>query len=211
MLICIIDDHLLITQFLKRIITETYPGVIVKTYQRVNDFLAESFTVSKPDLVICDVIFPGQNGLQILIDELLLYPDTRFLVLSGVTDIAMVKLAMQHGFSGYITKEASQDEILAGIKTILNGEQFVSDALKNKLVREIFLGEVVDYHLSTREKDVLHKICSGNTPKEIAYELNLSVHTVQQYIKNIMSKFKVKRTTDLVVFAIKKRLYNPDL
>ncbi|MBD2756134.1 response regulator [Spirosoma validum] len=208
---CIIDDHLLITQFIKRLLTKEYPESSFKTYLKAEALLAEKLDQWYPDVVICDVLLPGMNGLDMLTILKQQLPNTKTILLTSLIDIGMVKQAMRLGIDGYLTKDASEEELLEAIKTVLAGGRYVNASLKDKLVEHIFSDQATEFHLSTREKEVLQKICAGKTPKEIAYDMKLSLHTVQQYIKNMMRKFNIKRTTELVVFAIQKGLYNPAL
>lgn len=209
MLFYIIDDHLLITQFIKRLLEKTYSESTFKTYLSAEDLLADLPERQLPDLIICDLLLPGMNGIDLLTILKSKLPNTKTMLLTSLTDVGMVKQAMRQGISGYLTKDSSEDELLEAIKTVLGGGKYVNTSLKDKLVEHIFLDEVTEFHLSAREKEVLQKICAGKTPKEIAYEMKLSLHTIQQYIKNMMRKFNIKRTTELVVFAIQKGLYNP--
>lgn len=208
---CIIDDHLLITQFVKRLLVREYPESTFKTYLTAEALLAEHLDQWHPDVVICDILLLGMNGLDLVTVVKQKLPDTRFILLTSLIDVGMVKQAMRLGVDGYLTKDASEDELLDAVKTVIAGGRYVNTSLKDKLVEHIFTDQTTEFHLSTREKEVLQKICAGKTPKEIAYDMKLSLHTVQQYIKNMMRKFNIKRTTELVVFAIQKGLYNPAL
>jgi DNA-binding NarL/FixJ family response regulator len=98
---------------------------------------------------------------------------------------------------------------MTAVNKVLAGDQYVSSALKRKLSNNL-IEEEFSYHLSPREKDVLRLVCSGRIIKEVAEDLGLSTHTVQSYHKNILQKFNVKRTTDLVRIAIQLGFYNPD-
>lgn len=209
MLFYIIDDHLLITQFIKRLLEKAYPESTFKTYLSAEDLLTDQPEKQQPDLIICDLLLPGMNGIDLVTKLKEQLPTVKTILLTSLIDVGMVKQAMRQGVSGYLTKDSSENELLEAIKTILAGGKYVNASLKDKLVEHIFLDEVTEFHLSAREKEVLQKICAGKTPKEIAYEMKLSLHTIQQYIKNMMRKFNIKRTTELVVFAIQKGLYNP--
>ena len=89
------------------------------------------------------------------------------------------------------------------------GKQYIGKGIRDTLINSVFTDEQVVLHLSPREKEVLQKVCSGRTIKEIAYDLKLSAHTVQYYHRSVMEKLKVKRTTDLIVYAMQHGLYIP--
>lgn len=117
---------------------------------------------------------------------------------------------MQLGVSGFLSKQTSVDELVEAIEAVKKGDIYVNNHLSKKLIQHIFNQEQTDVRLTPREKEVLQKVCSALTMKEIALSMALSVNTVQTFQKNILKKFNVRRTTDLVIAAIKAGLYNPE-
>jgi len=185
-------------------------GYHVKVYANAKDFLEENHKAFVPDIIISDILMKGMSGIDLLPEVSKLFGEKcKVILLSSITDIYTIKDAFKRGASGYVSKDARTEELLEAMEKVSAGEQFINRSLKDKLFKHVLIEDEVTLELTPREKEVMLKICQGKTPKEISYELKLSVYTVQQYIGNVMHKFKVNRTTDLVVFAIQKGLYNP--
>jgi len=211
MVIALVDDHPLLAEALKSILL-LQPNVgQVKIYNSAAVFLAEK-AVSLPDIVITDLMMPETNGLKLVETCRSLYKDKiKLIVLSSITDVQTIKQVIRAGANGFLSKGSNMEELMEAIYTVNEGKQYIAKNLREVMLNTMFTEEQVIYHLSPREKDVLQKVCSGLTIKEIAYDLKLSTHTVQYYHRCILTKFKVKRTSDLIVFAMQNGLYLPDI
>jgi len=207
MLFCIVDDHQLLGQLLRRILIEAYPGAVVKLFINGQQFINDDFKNGPPAVVITDVLLPDGNGIEIALKQKERLPGAKFIVLTTLIDVTLAKMALRRGLNGYITKDAPEQEVIEGIKAVLQGEKYISHTLKENMVKQLFNDDEVDYNISAREMEILVKLCEGKTPKETAELLNLSIHTVNQHIKSMLGKLKLNRTTDLVLFAINHRLY----
>lgn len=211
--IALIDDHRMLTDSIKNVLSLDPAIKEIRTFSTAELFLSDYNSFWQPDIIITDLLMPGITGMDLL--EKLAKPGkepkVKIIVLSSITDVQTIKQAIRAGAAGYLSKDTSIEELTEAIHAVSNGEQYIANKLKNSLINTVFAEEQVVYHLSPREKDVLVLMCSGHTVKEAAFKLNLSVHTVQSYHKNIMKKFKVNRTADLIVFAMQKGLYNPSL
>jgi len=200
----------LLSETLANVLENRIKDAQVKTFKNGALFLAANFKEWEPDLVIADMLMPGMNGVEVMDKAFLQFGrQFKFIFLSSIIDVHTIKNAIRMGASGYLSKETPIEEVLDAINAVLGGDQYIGKNLKDSLVKYVFAEDQVTFHLSPRQKEVLEMLCKGKTPKEIAYDTGLSQHTVQEYLKAIMKKFKVNRTTDLVVFAIQKGLYNP--
>jgi len=212
MKIVLLDDHILLSETLANVLQQRIPGSEIKVFKNGELFLAADFKTWEPDLVIADMLMPGPNGIEVMEKAFLQFGrQYKFIFLSSIVDVHTIKNAMRMGGSGYLSKDTPIEEVLEAIEVVMDGEQYIGKNLKDSLVKYVFAEDQITFHLSPRQKEVLEMVCKGKTPKEIAYETGLSQHTVQEYLKAIMRKFKVNRTTDLVVFAIQKGLYNPGI
>ncbi len=211
MYIVIIDDHPLLTESVKNLLQQQ-PGITeVKTFNTADSFLSEKM-IPFPDIIICDILMPGTNGLKLLETCQAQYGSkVKLIIMSSIIDVQTIKQTIRAGAKGYISKSSPIEELIEAIHEVSDGKQYISKNLRESMLNQMFTEEQVVYHLSPREKDVLHKVCSGLTIKEIAYDLKLSIHTVQYYHRTVMSKLKVKRTSDLIVFAMQNGLYIPDV
>lgn len=213
MKISIIDDHQIITESLKKLLLRNEGVEEIDTYPDAETFLGKITAASLPDIVITDLLMPGINGIELVEKVKATYrqAQVKIIILSSITDVQTIKHALRMGADGFLSKNTSIDELQEAILTVQEGKNYIGESLRKNLLDAVFTEEQVVYHLSPREKEVLHKVCSGFTIKEIAYDMNLSVHTVQYYHRNVMTKLKVKRTSDLIVFAMQSGLYIPDI
>lgn len=213
MKICIIDDHQIITESLKKLLLRSTEVEVVDTYPDADTFLEAITAASLPDIIITDLLMPGTNGIELVekVKETYKGAKVSMIILSSITDAQTIKKSLRAGADGFLSKNTSIDELMEAILTVREGKNYIAENLRKHLLDAVFTEEQVVYHLSPREKEVLHKVCSGFTIKEIAYDMNLSVHTVQYYHRNVMAKLKVKRTSDLIVFAMQSGLYIPDI
>jgi DNA-binding NarL/FixJ family response regulator len=210
MKIAIVEDHLILSQSLKQNIEHAIAKAEVRLFTNAASFLESDFGQWRPEIVLLDVMLPDMDGLQVLEKGILLLEGKcKFLMVSSVTDAYTINKAMKKGAKGYVAKGAPLHELIDAIQVIKDGRQYVSQALKDDLLNFMFSDDPAIVELSPREADVLQRICAGRTPKEIAYDMKLSIHTIQQFIKNILRKFGLNRTADLIVFAIQRGLYKP--
>jgi two-component system invasion response regulator UvrY len=207
--VAIVEDHRIIAEALQRTL-KNHPGIKeVKLFLSGDEFL-ETVDNWKPQLIISDLLMPGTHGVDVIRAYRARFgKNLKIIILSSVTSKPTVQLALKQNIDAYLSKSASLDEFITAVNKVLAGDQYVSSALKRKLSNNL-IEEEFSYHLSPREKDVLRLVCSGRIIKEVAEDLGLSTHTVQSYHKNILQKFNVKRTTDLVRIAIQLGFYNPD-
>lgn len=211
--IALIDDHRMLTDSIKSILSADPVIKEIRTFASAEIYLSSIDSFWQPDIILSDLLMPGITGMDLL-EKLAKEHQQKMpkiVVLSSITDVQTIKQAIRTGASGYLSKDTSIEELIEAIHAVNRGEQYIANKLKNSLVNTVFTEEQVVFHLSPREKEVLVLMCSGHTVKEAAFKLKLSTHTVQSYHKNIMKKFKVNRTADLIVFAMQKGLYNPSL
>jgi DNA-binding NarL/FixJ family response regulator len=213
MKISIIDDHQIITESLKKLLLRSEQIREVNTFPDADIFLNTVTAESMPDVIITDLLMPGTNGIELVekIRSVFKGSKVKMIILSSITDVQTIKQSLRMGADGFLSKNTSVDELMEAILTVKEGKNYIGEHLRKNLLDAVFTEEQVVYHLTPREKEVLHKVCSGFTIKEIAYDMNLSVHTVQYYHRNVMTKLKVKRTSDLIVFAMQSGLYIPDI
>jgi two-component system invasion response regulator UvrY len=210
MKIALVDDHPLLTQTLKNMFALQNNTSEIKTYNSAVAFL-EDMPVYLPDITITDVLMPEMNGIQLLEYCKLMKYHTKFIVLTGYSDLHILRRAIENGALGFLSKNSLFEEITEAIEYVMKGKQYISGDLKELLVNSLLTNESdINTNLTQREQEVLTKICSGHTLKLIATDLNLSMNTIQYYHKNVMAKLKVKKTADLVVTAIQLGLYIPE-
>ena len=160
-----------------------------------------------PDMVILDISMPGLRGIEAAHEIHTLYPDIHVLILSMHKSEEFFSMALAAGARGYLLKEDSADELLNAVKKIRKGETYLSAKLA-RLIPQNIISICRGNHkptgdsLTHRERQVLHLISEGKTDREIGELLCISIRTVQRHRANIRNKLKLKRTADLVRYAI---------
>lgn len=160
------------------------------------------------DLIILDVSMPGRGGLDVLKEIRAQRPAIPVLILSMHTERQFAVRAFRLGAMGYLTKASASGELLSAVKRLLGGGRYVSSALAEILVSELGSDNVGLRHerLSDREFEILRKIATGKTVKEIADELFLSSNTVSTYRTRILEKMGMRTTAELIRYALSNEL-----
>lgn len=169
----------------------------------------------QPDILILDLSMPpGESGLiatgKIKED----FPQTKILILTMHDDEEYLFYVLKNGASGYMLKNAPDEELLLAIRTIYTGGTYIHPKMATSLVREFVnkdqkVKQADPFELlSKREIEVLPLIAKGYGNKEIAQKLFISVKTVEAHKAKIMGKLNLKSRPELVEYAMKKKLLN---
>jgi len=207
------DDHALVRQGFRRIL-EDEPDMEVVGEAGGGAEVIELDKRLDPDVVVMDLAMPEINGLHAAIEILRRAPKRRILMLSMFSDEQYVRNALEIGVSGYILKNALENDLTRAVRALAAGGQFLSPELSSLAIRHL-RGEPESEpdafsKLSQRELQVLRLIALGNTAKEIAALLGVSANTVAVHRANIMSTLGVHKTAELVLIAVRKGLVQPE-
>ncbi|VAV83997.1 DNA-binding response regulator, LuxR family [hydrothermal vent metagenome] len=209
--IFLVDDHPLLRKGL-RVLLKNRGYTVVGEADNGLEAL-ERLRNTEADLVLMDIAMPLIDGIETTRRLKLESPETRVLIFSALTDSQHAVEAFRAGAVGYVLKGSDPDEVLIAIERVMKGHQFTSPE-----IAENMLGDFVEMvrrepggkdrrdPLSGREKEVLTLIAEGDTNKEIALKLFISVSTVKTHRVNMMKKLKIKDTAGLVKTAIRKGL-----
>lgn len=161
---------------------------------------------TKPDLLLLDMRLTDGDALPHLPSLRKAFPTLRILVLSQFDETLYAERALRAGANGYIMKEQASQEVLSAIRAVLNGKTFLSRTLAIRLAKyfpdvETQRPQVVFDHLSERERNVLELLGVGRSTREIAYDLGLSVKTIETYRENLKAKLGLKGSAELVRYA----------
>ncbi|MGA2467481.1 MAG: response regulator transcription factor [Thermodesulfobacteriota bacterium] len=205
--ILIADDHPIVRQGLKQILSEESDMGVFGEAQNSQEVLK---LVQKQDwdIVILDITMPGRGGIDVLKELKHQYPKLPLLILSMHPEDQYAVRALKAGAGGYLTKESAQEELIKAIRKIVRGGKYISSTLAEKLAFDLETETEKPLHetLSDREHQVLLMIASGKTVSEIAEELSLSVKTIDTYRARILEKMKMKTNAELMHYAIKNGL-----
>lgn len=154
------------------------------------------FRELRPDIALVDLQMPGVDGLQAIAAIGGEFPEARIIVLTSYPGDARVKRALTFGASAYLLKTATRDEILAAIRSVMNGKRVVASEVAGEIASHAW-----SEMLSDRELSVLRLVATGNTNKRIADILCISEDTVKARLKNIMIKLGAMDRTHAVTLA----------
>ena len=201
--VVLVDDHAILRAGLRRVLDAEDDIEVVGEADNAEHAVFEALS-SKPDVVVMDVVMPGKSGIEGLPALLQAVPGTRVLVLSMQDDPHYVREAFEAGASGYILKEAADTEVVAAVRLVADGEQYVHPALGARLVAADAAERrrAEEDPLSEREREVLRLLALGHTNQEIAKLLFISVRTAETHRAHIMQKLRLSSRAELVRYAL---------
>jgi len=203
MKIVITDDHEIIREGLKKILTKHDDLRVVGEASCASD-LNEILEKNEVDFVMLDISLPDKSGLDFVQDIKMRFPEIKVLMFSIYPDEKFAKRALNMGADGYLSKSARPSEIIAAIRKIEKGGKY----LKTELIEELYLRpdrsmeQKTHEILSNREFEVLRLLAKGKKITEIAESLGLSVNTIASYKTRIQEKLQIKSTAELIRYAI---------
>lgn len=207
--LAVVDDHSLLLQGLELMFRGQADLKLVGLYQNGPSLLAAMANGERIDLILMDIHMPDTNGIELCKQVKKAYPDVKIIGLSMVSELSLVKLMVKNGASGYLHKNAGQDEVLLAVRRVAKGKKYFSED-----IAELLLGDSQPKKLnrspfpslSRREKEVLQLITDEKTTQEIADQLFISFGTVETHRRNILSKLGARNTAGLVRIALEYRL-----
>ena len=207
--ILLADDHTLMRQGLRHIL-EGHPEFEVVAEASSGIEAVEAARRHKPDVAVVDIAMKELNGIEATAQILKDSPSTAVLILSMYSDERYVLRALKAGARGYLFKNSAGDELLQAIQDLQKGLAFFSPAVaalfRDGVARLKDGGEIRDRFelLTTRERQIYQLLAEGNSNKDIANRLNLSLHTVETHRWRIMEKLDLHSTADLVLSAVRR-------
>ena len=206
--IFVVDDHPLVREWLTSLINQQPDLEICGEAENAAQAL-HGISLSKPQLAIIDISLNAASGLELVKDLCIQHPLVASLVLSMHEEELYAERAMRAGARGYVRKRETSKNILAAIRCVLAGGIYVNEKISSKLLLKFLKGqEGVGAsqsrigELSDRELEVFELLGNGRSTSEIAYELHLSLKTVQQYCVRAKEKLGLTTATELLREAI---------
>ncbi len=204
------DDHAIVRSGLRAALEE--PGLIEPDGIEVlgeaeNGLEAIAQTRShKPDLLLLDVQMPLAGGTEVLVEVRRWSPDTKIVVLTGVSALGVLSGLVDAGVNGLFSKGADNQELYRRLPGILRGQNHIADRFVAAL-RDAPMSEA----LTGRERQILNMILSGQSNKEIAPALGISAKTVDKHRTSMMQKLGVHSVAQLMAYALREGLIDPTL
>ena len=202
--ILIVDDHNLVSEGIARIIISDQKYRVVA--QLTSGAEAIEFVKNNPvQIVIMDINMPGVDGITATKEIKKIVPEIKIIGLSMLSDFGTIHKMLESGADGYLLKNISGDELFTALSQVLEGKTYLNTELQ-----QLFLKGMRDQKniplLTKKEKEVLNLIAAGLTNKDIATKLKIGEETIKSHRKNIMNKFDIHNTAELVRFAIEHQL-----
>ena len=202
--ILIVDDHNLVSEGIARIIISDQKYRVVA--QLTSGAEAIEFVKNNPvQIVIMDINMPGVDGITATKEIKKIVPEIKIIGLSMLSDFGTIHKMLESGADGYLLKNISGDELFTALSQVLEGKTYLNTELQ-----QLFLKGMRDQKniplLTKKEKEVLNLIAAGLTNKDIAIKLKIGEETIKSHRKNIMHKFDIHNTAELVRFAIEHQL-----
>ncbi|WP_296425083.1 response regulator transcription factor [Yoonia sp.] len=196
--ILIVDDHPMVTEGIQAIL-ETYDDITVVGTLNNGQDAVDRVNELAPDVILLDLNMPGLSGLnatEMILEE---RPGTRILILSMHDSPEYISTALSHGAKGYILKDVPTDEIRTAIDRVMAGHEYLCTGAKGSLKPKISDGREA---LTSREQTILLELAQGQSNKDVALTLNISVRTVETHRKNIKRKLGISSTAGLTRYAL---------
>jgi len=208
--IVIADDHAIVREGLKRIVTaaqdmvvvgEAADGAQVMQQVRESDF----------EVLVLDLSMPGRSGMELIKQVRSERPRLRILVLSMHEELQYAVRAIKSGASGYLSKESAPLQLMQVLRKIASGGAFISSDVAEQLALGSMLGSISAAHekLTDREFEIFRLIAMGMSVTDIAVRLNLSAKTISTHKANLMQKMNLQNQSELIRYAIKHGVTEP--
>ena len=206
--VSITDDHFVVLKGIQSLLADE-KHIEVISIQENGQSTLDAIEIAQPDILLLDINLPDINGIVLTKTITKLYPSVRIIALTNHEDVSFVKRMLDHGAYGYLLKNAHKKELLEAINTVVNGEKYLQESIKKKILNQS-LGRQEDAafqpKLTRRETEVLKSIYEELTTQEISEKLFISPKTVEAHRMNIMSKLGAKNSVGIIKIAIEKQL-----
>lgn len=200
--IALVDDHPIVIEGLRALLQQGNHTYSLMSFTSGTDFLSY-IQKDKVDVVLLDVFLPDGNGVDICKSIKQYRPETVVIGLSNQAEQSTIVQFLENGGAGFLLKSESAERILNGIEEAIVGEIVLSNELK----RIVFTPASKRLpSLTSREKQLIELLSQGKTTDAIAEELFLSRLTIDTYRKNLLQKYKVKNTIELVSLLFKEKM-----
>jgi two-component system, NarL family, response regulator NreC len=203
------DDHGAVRQGLKALLERE--GLDVVAAAADGRTAVESALKLRPDVVVLDVAMPGLNGVDAAREITRAFPQTGVVLLTGLPDARLALDALRAGVRGFVTKTQGCEELFEAIHDVFEGGLYLSPGASQAVVDACTAADAHqrEDRLSPREREVLCLVAEGQTTKQIAKRLKISMKTAEFHRGRVMGKLKIHNTAGLVRYAIREGLITP--
>jgi DNA-binding NarL/FixJ family response regulator len=207
----LVDDHNIFREGLRVVLTQNSKYEIVGEAENGRHFL-EKLETTQPDVVLMDISMPEMDGIEATQKAREIYNNLNVIALTSFGDEIYYYKMIEAGVKGFVIKKSSSHELENAITAIMNGDNYFSQELLKNII--ITLGDRKKaesnkglVHFTRRELEILKYVCNGYSNQEISNLLNLSLRTVETHKSNILGKTGTKNTVNLIMYAMKNKLF----
>ncbi|HEY4968784.1 MAG TPA: response regulator transcription factor [Steroidobacteraceae bacterium] len=210
--ILIADDHELFRRGIAAELTQV-PGWVVAADAANGRDAAAAAAEIKPDIIVLDLTMPELNGLEAARKIIAADPAARILILTAHESEQVVREVLSAGARGYVLKSDAGRVLVTAVQALLDGRYFFTSTVAQMVLDGYLRSEARDadaaHTLSAREREIVQLLAEGNSNKDIARALDISVNTAETHRGNIMRKMGFTSLAELVRYAIRNRIIEP--
>jgi DNA-binding NarL/FixJ family response regulator len=210
--VLIVDEHILVRAGIRSLL-EKLPEVEIIAEARDGLEALSMVDEYEPEIVMMELAIPNVNGLEVTKRLAVSHPNVKVIILSTYSDQEKVGEALRAGVSGYLFKSRSMEDLEVAVTSVARGETYLSPQVSKAIIDECLQSHGLPRlsgKLSTRQRQVLVLIARGETTKQIALNLGISVKTVETHRARLMESLDIHDVAGLVRYAIKIGLANTD-
>jgi DNA-binding NarL/FixJ family response regulator len=210
--VAILDEHQIVVEGISELLRDVED---IEVIQRITDKkrLIESIKSADIHILIINIRSADSDEISLIQTISMRFPRVKILVLSVVTEEALIFKAIKAGAKGFLAKDTSRNELIEAIYSLRSGHDFFSSSITSILLNQ-YINSIKSekqesrnkYNLSARELEIIKLWGSSYTNKEIADKLFISVRTVESHKNHVMQKLNMKTIVDLVKFALKNNI-----
>lgn len=203
--VLLVDDHQMFVESLGRLLA-THPGIDVVAVATTSAAGVAAAAESRPDVVLVDYDLPDGDGVSTAIAIRTADPEVMVVMLTGSADDRVLLAAIDAGCTGFITKDRAADEVIDAVLRAAAGEPLITTQQLAQLLPQLTARRRPGPALTEREQELLLLIAEGLTNKAIAGRLNLSIHTVRNYVQQTLTKLGAHSKLEAVATAVRAGL-----
>lgn len=208
------DDHALVLAGIRALVEELGGTQIVAEANNGREAVALA-KQHKPDLVIMDISMQELNGIEATAQIMAEVPATKVLILSMHTTEDFVRRAIKAGAAGYLVKDSAPLDLKMAIAAVLRGEIYLSPRVSRHVVSGFLHGKPHQNEssmdaLTARQREILQMIAEGKSTKQIAFQLNVSIKTVETHRAALMERLEIYDVAGLVLYAVRHGVISVD-
>ncbi|WP_276483156.1 response regulator [Paraflavitalea pollutisoli] len=197
----IVDDHYMVIEGIHSLLQHE-PGMEWMGHATHAASCLAFLQKEQPDVILMDINLPDMSGIDLCAEVKKQYPGIFVIGLSTFNQFSLIEKMMNSGASGYVLKNATREELVEAIQTVLKRKTYFSREAAQTMRKD----DTRKIVLTRREKEVLELIADGMTNNEIAQKLFISVTTVETHRRNLLTKFEAKNIVSLVKTAIQQQI-----